>query len=286
MADIYICPSKDLNNECTLVRFSLPKPRVGKRSTVVLHVGGHVEGGKDWKQDQEPYERARTKIQSALALDSMTEQQRQSLLPKDETMSLPKVFVIILPEDTVRTAHVATHIRRRLPEAEEYFAFNGEKEPVRTAMELKRLKIELSRSDRNWLGKRVGGLHESDAWIGRALSGQIGVTASQIGVWERIARSRPAEVPYALILEDDVVLLPSFHRDTVKAMVAELDAITVVDSAEGREWHVAYIYLRPEDFPTLTREDDGHLTRPGRYSWSLLACKISTNDENTLPLVS
>ena len=55
-------------------------------------------------------------------------------------------------------------------------------------------------------------------------NGEVGVTASQISVWERIANSDPTEVLYALILEDDAVVLPTFHRDTVRAMVDELTA--------------------------------------------------------------
>ena len=114
-----------------------------------------------------------------------------------------------------------------------------------------------------------------------ALAGQIGVTASQISVWERIASSDPKEVPYAVIFEDDAVLLKAFRRSIVRTMVDELDrggAGGKNSSSSGSDdtaWHIAYIYLRPEDFPEVMDSDRRGLVRPGGYSWSLLAYAVS-----------
>ena len=57
------------------------------------------------------------------------------------------------------------------------------------------------------------------------------------------------------------------------AGILEEEEEEVEEEEEEEGWHVAHIYLRPEDFPPLAPEDQGRLTRPGRYCWSLLACK-------------
>ena len=126
----------------------------------------------------------------------------------DTSSALAKVFVIVLTEDERRVGHFRKHLARRLPEAELFKAFNGEKDALGTAEELHRLSVTLSKSVVHWFGQRIEGLRLDDAWASAARTGQVGVAASQISVWERIANSDPTEVPYALILEDDAVVLP------------------------------------------------------------------------------
>ena len=195
----------------------------------------------------------------------------------DASSALAKVFVIVLTEDERRVGHFRKHIARRLPEAELFKAFNGEKDALGTAEELHRLSVTLSKSVVHWFGQRIEGLRLDTAWASAARTGQVGVAASQISVWERIANSDPTEVPYALILEDDAVVLPTFHRDTVRAMVDELDRGVGMKNHSSRDstWHVAYIYLRPEDFPEVSESEQNQFVRPGGYSWSLLAYLVS-----------
>ena len=132
----------------------------------------------------------------------------------------------------------------------------AESDPDRKpAQQLDILGVTLSRSSVFWLGQRVEKLQLGSAWVSKARAGQIGVTASQISVWERIASSDPKEVPYAVIFEDDAVLLQAFRRSIVRTMVDELDRggaggkNSSSSSSDDTAWHIAYIYLRPEDFP-------------------------------------
>ena len=88
-------------------------------------------------------------------------------------------------------------------------------------------------------------------------------------------------MPYAVIFEDDAVLLQAFCRDIVRTMVEELDRggaggkNSSSSSSDDTAWHIAYIYLRPEDFPDVMDSDRRGLVRPGGYSWSLLAYVVS-----------
>jgi GR25 family glycosyltransferase involved in LPS biosynthesis len=181
-------------------------------------------------------------VNEALALDDLSNATWHggSLVTAPSAASfLPKVFVIVLTADEGRMSHFDKHIRRHLPEAEQFEAFYAKKYPVATAIELDRMGVTLSTSKRNWIGRILQGLQVDYSWVSTALVGEIGVLASQIGVWERVATSDPKEVPYALVLEDDAVLLPSFHRDVVRNMVAELDqGVGTEDSSS--DWHVAY----------------------------------------------
>ena len=227
--------------------------------------------------DERTDEYARPLIQDTVALDELDDAARQMKLRVDSSAALPKVFVIVLTEDARRVDHFHKHLSRRLPEAEQFEALNAKEDPVGTAQELDRLRVSLSTSAHRWRDHRVEGLRLDDAWVSTARTGEVGVTASQISVWERIANSDPTEVPYALILEDDAVVLPTFHRDTVRAMVDELDRGVGMKnhSSNDSTWHVAYIYLRPEDFPEVSESEQNQFVRPGGYSWSLLAYLVS-----------
>jgi GR25 family glycosyltransferase involved in LPS biosynthesis len=295
--DVHICEGEVLrSSQCVLVRSSVRSARGHgeevRGNVFTLRIGGEPLGRKDWIQLQEPYDAARPLINGTLALDARLDKggddaaRERAKLLLDTSAALPRVFVIVLDEDERRVDHFRTHIARRLPEAEQFSAFNAKEDAVGTAEALDRLRVTLSKSERSWLGQRVGGLQEGDAWVSTALAGQIGVTASQVGVWERVALSDPEEVPYAVILEDDATLLPTFRRDTVRAMVDELDRGIWMDdppsssssnssSSSSDTWHVAYIYLRPEDFPKVSDSEQNQLMRQGGYAWSLLAYVVS-----------
>ena len=103
----------------------------------------------------------------------------------------------------------------------------------------------------------------------------MGVTASRQRLGAH-CQLDPTEVPYALILEDDAVVLPTFHRDTVRAMVGELDRGVGMKnhSSNDSTWHVAYIYLRRR-FPRSQRIRAESVRAPRGYSWSLLAYLVS-----------
>ena len=136
-------------------------------AALTLRIGGKAVGRKDWVQPQEPYLRVRPVIQRTLALDQLDSAPQDA--PKldrvdDSAAFLPKVFVIVLAEDERRVDHFHKHIARRLPEAEQFKAFNARKDAVGTAEELHRLGVALSRSSVFWLGQRV-----EKASIGRRL---------------------------------------------------------------------------------------------------------------------
>ena len=84
-------------------------------------------------------------------------------------------------------------------------------------------------------------------------------------------------MPYSIILEDDAVVLPTFQRENVRVLVDNLNR------TEG-EWHLCYVYLRPEDkapdgpAPDARGESEtmgSQRVRRAGYSWSLLAYVVS-----------
>ena len=66
-------------------------------------------------------------------LDELDDATRATTLHLDASSALAKVFVIVLTEDERRVGHFRKHIARRLPEAELFKAFTGEKDALGTA---------------------------------------------------------------------------------------------------------------------------------------------------------
>ena len=199
-----------------------------------------------------------------------------------------------------------------MPETVSFAAWDGPAHPVATANELGRLGVTLSDDTRIWGRRSFHHLHSNYSWAQKASSGQvnralllfaacalskqqeagrhtrtytqllfsriprpslilrqIGCTVSHIGAWARVAEASKEDVPYSIILEDDAVVLPTFERNNVRALVDDLDQM------EG-EWHLCYIYLRPEDRgPGGPSRSSNSSHGPAQYSWSLLAYVVS-----------